>query len=344
MLNKNIFFFRFQNSCLVIFFLFFTGIGVSRGAGSNIEQSKSYGEALCGIQAFVNQGADLLAGRVIEEAKKISKSIVPFGVISYGSNSYGINTGAEVKIDGVEIIAVTGKAFKHEGNKVIIGLFCELGSGNYRTDSKQVNAKGKDEYIGGGLLGRIEVDENNKLLRLTKLPSLYVDGSLRVGNAKVDYDAVSQEEVVYDYSTLYYGLHLGCGCTYEIAKNYELDGYGRYTFTHQAEKEIKLSTSENVDFKEENSHRIRVGVKGKYEEETSEYYAGLAVEQGLDGEVMMNTENMSIVGIKSEGPTGILELGFEVEPMKFLSIGISTEGYLGNREGFLCTVKFSYAI
>jgi hypothetical protein len=60
------------------------------------------------------------------------------------------------------------------------------------------------------LIGNVELGE------CRRVSGLSVEGSVRVGQVKTDYDTTDThnslgiKEVKYDYNALYYGLHIGC--------------------------------------------------------------------------------------------------------------------------------------
>ncbi|MDR0398874.1 MAG: autotransporter outer membrane beta-barrel domain-containing protein [Endomicrobium sp.] len=224
------------------------------------------------------------------------------------------------------------------------------GGGDYKIDPEfvQGEAKGNNDYTGAGLLGKVELGGDRKIA------GLYVDGSVRVGNGKIDYKTsgtwldVPVQELTYDYNALYMGFHLGAGYSYKINNKLEVEGIGRYTFTMQEGKNIKL-VDDNMKFNEVMSHRIRVGGKVKFKVKTKmETYIGIAGEQELDGEVkakaLYNGNEYPIESIKLAGTIGIGEVGLKYGIGNRWNIGISGEGFVGKREGFSGSCWLSYSI
>ncbi|MDR2251532.1 MAG: autotransporter outer membrane beta-barrel domain-containing protein [Endomicrobium sp.] len=323
--------------------------GFSAGGIVLNERSKQYSQGRAVGVAFVNQGGDFLAGKGIEELDNITgEGIVPFGAVEFGKSKYKTGSDANPNIDGYEVLAGIGKNFEYEEDKVVVGVFFEQGGGYYKIDSESVQgeAKGNNSYIGAGLLGKLKLGGDRKIA------GLYVDGGVRVGNGKIDYKTsgewltVPVEELKYDYNALYYGLHLGAGYSYKIDDKVEVEGFGRYTFMMQEGKNIKIE-DDNMKFNEVMSHRIRVGVKGKFKVKTKmEAYIGIAGEQELDGEIKAKAlyNGKEIESLKLAGTIGVGEIGLNYGIGNRWNIGISAEGFVGNREGFLGSCWLSYAI
>jgi hypothetical protein len=298
------------------------------------ERSKQYSQGR-GV-AFVNQGGYFLAGKGIEELEKITgQGIVPFGAVQFGKSKYKTGSDANPNINGYEVLAGIGKNFEYEEDKVVGGVFFEQGGGDYKIDPDfvQGEAKGNNSYIGAGLLGKLNLGGDRKIA------GLYVDGAVRVGNGKIDYRTSGAwldlpQELKYDYNALYYGLHLRAGYSYKIGDKVEVEGIGRYTFMMQEGKNIKL-VDDNMKFNEVMSHRIRVGVKGKFKVKTKmEAYIGIAGEQELDGEIkakaLYNGKEYPIESLKLAGTIGIGEIGLNYGIGNRWNIGISAEGFLGS--------------
>ncbi|MDR2645547.1 MAG: autotransporter outer membrane beta-barrel domain-containing protein [Endomicrobium sp.] len=318
------------------------------------ETSKQYSDGRAAGIAFVNQGGDFLAGRGMGELEKITgEGIVPFGAVSFGENKYK-KIGSYTNINGYGVLAGIGKKFEYGEDKVIGGVLIEHGSGDYKSYNnffvvENKEAKGSSSYTGVGVLGKIELGRDRKIA------GLYVEGAVRVGNEKVDYKTSSQgigldvndQEIKYDYNALYYGFHIGAGYSYKINNKLGLEGHGRYTFMRQEGKDVKL-IDDNARFNEVMSHRIRVGIKGKYEAKANiELYIGMAGEQELDGEIKANAlynKEYPIESIKLGGVTGIGELGLKYSIGNRWKIDISGEGFVGNREGLLGSCRLSYFI
>jgi hypothetical protein len=313
------------------------------------ERSKQYRQGR-GV-AFVNQGGDFLAGRGIEELEKITgEGIVSFGAVQFGKSKYKTGSRENSNINGYEVLAGIGKNFESGEDKIVGGVFFEHGGGDYKSTPELVygeEAKGNNSYIGAGVLGKLKLGEERKI------GGLYVDGAVRVGNGKIDYRtsgewlSVPVEELKYDYNALYYGFHLGAGYSYKINDKLEVEGIGRYSFMMQEGKDIKL-VDDNMKFNEVMSHRIRVGVKGKFKAKTKmEAYIGIAGEQELAGEIkakaLYNGE-YPIESLKLAGTIGIGEVGLKYGIGDRWNIGISGEGFVGKREGFLGSCWLSYSI
>jgi hypothetical protein len=315
-------------------------------------EAKSYIEGVCGALAFVNQGGDIIAEKIMKEAWNniSSERLEAFGGVTYGNIKY--KRGLNVEVKGIGVVAGVGKKKERQG--AAYGVFCEYGNGDYRAQDKfgsvEVEGRGDNGYIGVGVLGRVEIGER---LEERRGDGLYVEGSMRVGSSKVDYKtcdievtgAVERGEVKYNYNTGYVGVHICCGYGYKVSEKTKIEGSGRCKYTLQRGKEIELATKERVKFEEATSNRINIGVKGEYEVKGGiKTYIVLRGEQELNGEVKGKAEGKAIEGVKLEGLTGGGEVGMSMNISEKLMMEIIGECFVGKREGLSGMVKVKYAI
>jgi hypothetical protein len=315
---------------------------------------KSYSEGVCAALAFANQGGDIVSGEAMEEAGNIlGGGVEAFGALRYGSSKY--TRGSNVEVKGIGAVAGVGKRVERKGEKgVIYGVFCEYGDGEYKARNRfrsgEVEGKGGTEYIGLGVLGKIEYGER---LEGKRGEGLYVEGSVRVGVSKVDYKTsdievegeLERKEVKYDYNTQYVGVTVGCGYGYKVSEAIKVEGYGKYKGTWQGGKEIELRSKERITFDGAMSNRIRIGAKVEYEGKSGvKPYIGLGGEEEIGGEIRAKAEGKAIEGVKLEGLTGIGEVGVSVDISEKVKMEVRGECCVGKREGLLGMVKVKYAI
>jgi hypothetical protein len=148
--------------------------------------------------------------------------------------------------------------------RLMLGAFGEYGDGKYNTLDTimknglgDVTSRGIISYVGGGILGRLKID------------NIYVDVSGHAGNSFGDFNSYdmgidAQEEVKYNYEVMYYGTHLGCGYMLKLGNKFSVDVNGKVLLTHQEGKNITLSTQDNVAFSQASLGKIRLGVRSGY--------------------------------------------------------------------------------
>ncbi|MDR1086824.1 MAG: hypothetical protein LBL16_01015 [Endomicrobium sp.] len=320
-------------------------------------EAKSFSEGKIGELVFLNFGSDLIANNGIQEASKVLDLKI-FGAFAGGQSKY--NAGGTINLNNVSLLLGIAKKFKIDRytrtDVITAGIFCEYGNGNYKIkdvlSTREVRSNGDISYIGAGLLGKLDIG---------KIEGLYCQGSVRAGKSKnifnsADIKDIFQKEASYDYDAAYYSCHIGCGYTYNLAENINLEWYSKYTFTHKNEKEVTLSTGEKIDFKGLNSNRIRVGLKGKYEIKrntkstqkhtkwTTNFYTGIMHEQEFQGNINATIQDTyQLEEINLSGATEIGELGFQINVGR-INVDVSGEGFVGKIKGITGMLKLKYSI
>jgi hypothetical protein len=308
-------------------------------------EAKSCSQGVCRALTFTNQGADIIAREGMGEVRILSGKLAAFGAVSYGNSKYGRGC---IDVKGYGVIGGVGKRLgnKQESISKVYGIIFEYGNGEYTAEdmfpSGRVKARGDNEYIGVGILGNIEFEEEG----------LYVNGSVRGGRSKVDYKTLDiwvteavRKEVKFNFPVIYVGAHMECGYGFKVDKNITVAGFGRCTYTWQGGKEIELATKEKIQFYGANSNRIRIGVKGQYEGKgIVKLYIVVGGEQELSGEIKAKAEEQAIANVKLEGLTWIEEVGVNMDISEKLRITVAGEGFFGKREGLSGMLRLKYAI
>jgi hypothetical protein len=318
---------------------------------------KSFSKGNIGELVFLNFGSDLIANNGIQEASKVL-GLKAFGAFAAGQSKY--NIGGTINLNNISSLFGIAKNFKITGASAHIitaGIFCEYGNGNYKIkdiiSTGEVRSNGDISYIGAGLLGKLDIG---------KIEGLYCQGSVRAGKSKNIFnsadirDTFQNKKASYDYDVPYYSCHIGCGYTYKLTENINLEGYSKYIFTHQNEKKAILHTSEEINFKGLNSSRIGVGVKCKYEGKkdkkltqkhtkwTTNFYTGIMHEQEFQGNINATIQDSyQLEEINLSGPTEVGELGVQINVGR-INIDVSGEVFVGKREGISGNVKIKCAI
>ena len=302
------------------------------------KESKALSEGFVSGTALVNQGADMAAGEGMARAVAAGAAGGSFGAI--GGGSVRTNTGSHVDVDGVSLMAGIAGGQQFDAGWLTLGGFVEYGTGSYDTynafSGSAVRGSGDSDYIGAGLLGRME-------FAAVGAGDPYVEGSARAGRATNDYGAdFSGRWSAYESASPYYGLHVGAGYVWHLDERTSLDLSAKYLWTHQEGDTVHLSTGDTVRFEDVDSQRLRIG--GRLSYAFNPYvspYAGAAFEHEFDGKARASTNGIALDAPSLAGNTGILEAGLTLTPSPDLplSLDLGLQGYFGKREGIAGSLK-----
>jgi hypothetical protein len=337
----------------------------------------SQGGAASGL-VFTGQGLDFIADKVLQavcQGCDINSKFVPFALAHCGKTKY--NSDSSVDMEGASLVGGLSKHFMDQ--RIMLGAFGEYGDGKYNTldtimenNLGDIRSRGIMSYVGGGILGRLKID------------NIYVDVSGHAGNSSGDFNSCdmgidAQEEVKYNYEVMYYGAHLGCGYMLKLGNKFSVDVNGKFLLTHQEGKNITLSTQDNIAFSQANLGKIRLGVRSGYkllnvltqysdlEQEhmkevetkakeagvcvedlyTSKYtltpYLGLGYEYEFFGKIEAKSTGLDIPVVDLKGGSAIGEIGVTSTVGQF-NIDCSVFGYKGLRDGVDAMLKVKYYI
>ncbi|MDR3214436.1 MAG: hypothetical protein LBT71_11045 [Azoarcus sp.] len=307
-------------------------------------QTKALSEGFLGGVAFVNQGADLVAGDGVSSLLKQTvgqNNVVGFAALSYGNARY--ETGSHVDVKGYSLLAGAGAGGDFAAGRLNVGAFLEAGDGDYDSHNSftgyaNVKGDGEAEYYGGGVLGRFDFKSG-----------LYTEASLRLGHLKTDFKTnivdVSGTRAKYDTRSNYVSTHLALGYNWALGKATRADVYGKYLWTHQSGDSVSLSTGDPVKFDAVNSQRLRLGGKVTWSASSQvDIFAGAAWEHEFDGDAKAKVYGRSISAPSLEGDSGIGELGVVIRPSinSPLSIAAGVQGYGGDRRGVTGSLQLKY--
>ena len=311
--------------------------------GKVLEQTKSPVETQAATAAFLNSGADMLAGSGIasmSEATSAEDGAI-FGVMGGGSMRY--KTGSYADVKGYNLAMGFGKAVTNSAGRLTFGPFIEYGKGEYTSHlDGGIRGDGNTKYYGVGVLAR---QDNNS--------GVYYEGSLRYGRRDADYgsgDLIgalgSKVASSYDSSSAYYGAHLGIGKVNKLNDTTKADVYAKFMYTHQNGDSVALrgeGAGEVYDFDAVDSTRVRVGARvNKAYNNRGTGYAGLAYEYEFDGEAKATVLGFSTPSPSIKGSSGLLELGYILQPKgaNDPAIDINLQGWGGKKQGFTGNVNF----
>ncbi len=304
------------------------------GTKTASENTKTLSESLLGTVALVNQGTEFIADqgmRAIDEASASSTSV--FGAMHGGSSRY--ETGSHIDLDSVSLMA--GAAAKPAANTTLAG-FIEAGWGNSKSHVSGAKGSGEHEYYGVGIAGKYNFDN-----------PFYVDGSIRLGVAKTDFDGrYSGDKAHYKNESFYTAAHIGGGYVFNIADKTDLDLYGRYAVTWLDGDDVRLHDKENTKFHMGSSttHALRGGLRFTGEvTDTLKWKAGLAYEHIFNGDAKGSINNLSLDTPSLQGNTAIGELGITMKPSANSpwTFDLTAKGYAGDRRGGAGSISAKYA-
>ena len=303
-------------------------------------RAKSLPEGRIGGAAFVNQGADMVAGMGMERALAAAQSGVNgFGGISGGKIRH--KSGSHVDVKGVNLLLGAATNLPNSAGNLMLGGFFEAGWGNYDSFNSftngNVKASGDNRYYGAGVLARQDFASK-----------LYVEGSARAG--KLDNDYASSDLVdgfgntaSYKLNKAYYGLHLGVGYQLPVGTG-EVDFSAKYLFTQQKGGDTVVA-GDTYSFKSINSQRSRLGAMYKHPlNANATLKLGAAWEHEFDGKAKASVHGVNLATPEIKGSSAVLEAGISYKPQanSKLSIEAGVQGYAGKRQGATGNVAVKY--
>jgi hypothetical protein len=303
---------------------------------------KALSEGYVAASAFLNRGSDLLVGDGIPQAvfSAAEAGLSFFSAVSYGHSRH--DTGSHIDVDGLSLLLGASYGADVSVGRFTFGAFFELGDGRYDsyndfTSYGDVNGSGDTDYVGGGLLARLDFGKSDSGFT-------YAEATFRAGRVSVDFE--SDDIGIgyrYDLDSTYYGFHVGLGHVFNITDATTLDLYGKWLFTHRGGNDF-IAYGDNIRFDDVNSHRLRAGVKLTTEvNEMFKVYYGAAYEHELDGKARAWVRNLPVAVPELKGGTGIGELGLAVTAAEGLTLDIGVRGYVGTRRGINGTMNLTYS-
>jgi len=324
--------------------LYATATSLQSGGGDSNPQAKALLEGRMASTAQLSQGADLLTSQGIANARdSLGTNKVPSGFFAMSGSHNQYQTGSHVDVNGFSLVAGVGKQNAVKNGTLLSGLFLEYGRGNYSTYNSFVNlpsarGDGDTHYFGGGYLARSQKSDGE-----------YLEGSVRAGRASTafhsgDLSAALGQNVAYDISSPYYGLHIAFGKEKEIGQNRTLDTYIKGIWTHQNASSATV-TGDPIHFDAVNSNRWQLGMKlmRKVNEQTT-VRTGLAYQYEFDGKARGTAYGMSIDAPSLKGGSAIVELGVTVgrKNNKNHFFDLSLQGFAGKVKGIAGNVEVNW--
>ena len=292
------------------------------------ERSKSFVETRTGASAFLNDGADFMAGAGLDAAKaEAARAAAAPGGAAYGlwagmgGGALRHNTGSYVEMKGWNLGVGWARENAVPVGTLTFGPFLEYGRGSYDSYLDDgIHGDGTSSYIGAGVMAE-----------LAMRGGVRVDGALRAGRTKSDYTGLAS----YDISNAYYGIQVGAGKGFRVSEAAAVSAYVRYTYTHTAGASAHLSTGETYEFDAVNSHRVRLGTRWTHGDTAhTQLYAGLAWEYEFDGAAHASYQGDRTPSPSLKGGSALLELGYRFAPKSSrVNYDLHLNGWQGKREG-----------
>lgn len=242
--------------------------------------------------------------------------VISFANISGFSSNYD---NGNVDADGFNAIAGFAKSYDNS----LLGAFLEYGYAKFDGDINSAKSDGRTKAIGVGALAKYNLDNN-----------IYIDGHLRVGKNKTDYNSVFKTlgEVSYKTSAMYYGVGVGIGYLANIGA-VGLDSKLGYSFTHVKDDEVEIN-KEKIKFNSINSNRVKFDTVISYNEfEKFAPYINAKLEYEFDGDSKLQTiQQPNGINLSQKGFSGGAGLGVKFTPSKASVINIEANQIVGKRD------------
>jgi hypothetical protein len=257
------------------------------------------------------------------------------------------DTGSYVDARYFNMMAgVTNADTWKNGSVFTKGLFVESGWGSYKTfnnfsDVADIRADGHGNYMGGGILARLDRSSGS-----------YVEGSLHAGHLNTTYGSndflhAYGERASYETGSAYYSAHLGIGKIKKLSDETSLDLYGKYFWTHLPSRSADV-LGDHFDFDSTSSNRLRLGARWTRSDKAyrGETYFGVAVEREFSGTQAGTTAGFDMLAPSLKGTSGLLEVGWRSILSKDHTFGsdIGILGHIGKRRGIGGSLQFKWLL
>jgi len=180
------------------------------------------------------------------------------------------------------------------------------------------------------------------IAKQTNHNNFYYEDSLRGGRIKNDY--ASDGGSSYDVKSNYFAAHLGAGKILELKNKDSVDVYGKLFYTRQNGADTTLA-GYKLSLNTVNSFRTRLGARYNHRlTEFSTIYGGLAWQYEFSGKAEAVYDGTATPTPSVKGSTGIMELGWKVNPNKNdkFEIDLGLKGYTGVQRGVGANAVFNW--
>ncbi|MDR1311899.1 MAG: autotransporter outer membrane beta-barrel domain-containing protein, partial [Burkholderiaceae bacterium] len=214
------------------------------------------------------------------------------------------------------------------------GVFAEGGIGSYDSYSRFGWGDGDTWHYGIGAFAKH-----------TFTNSLYLEGSVRAGRAKTDFDGKgSIADLHYNSEGNYWGAHAGVGVDYPITKVASVDTYAKLLWTHQDSDTVTTRAKERLSFDSADSLRSRLGTRYRHRvEENLRAHVGVGWEYEFDGKERAKLDGTKIAHEpETQGHSALVEAGIEWRATKSWSVNANATAMGGQRKGITGYAQATY--
>lgn len=307
------------------------------------QRLKSIVETQAAAATVLNSGADLMTGDGFHQAKVAADTTAgkfsPFAAM--GGSKLRAKSGSYVDTKGYGVNVGFAREVKKGSKTYLFAPVVEYGRGSY--DSYQDNglkADGKSKFWGVGMLGR-----------QTNSHGLYVEGSLRTGKLKSDYNGQLSNVTRADYESdsKYWGAHIGCGMVKKFNGGNSLDTYAKFFYSRQDGDKVKVNLNggartDEITFDAVESQRLRLGTRLSHQlGESNSIYVGAAYQYEAEGDARAFYNGSETATPSVKGSSGLFELGWQMTPGNSpVAIDLGVNGWIGKQRGVTGKLGFKY--
>ena len=308
--------------------------------------SRTFVEGRLASFSFMNQGTDFIAGQGIASALSAATgNPEDWGIFTTASTlntQYATSNGSDGKIeyDGISTLYGVAKTLALYDGDFLMGGFFEMGMANLGATNKfqtvnDIHTNGSGTYYGGGVLGRYDSSLG-----------IYAEAFVRAGVLESEYD-IADIRFATEHKNFTPYLSSGLNLGYQLAntsKSQMLDLYSRYSF---ALLQSEDATIDDMDYQFETimSHQVRLGARYTYSpNDFISPYIGAAWQYEFDGDAnAVVRDQYKLTSPSLTGNTGVFEIGTNLSaPNAPVSLNLSVEGYVGQREGMAGVCRLVY--
>ena len=312
------------------------------------ERTKSLPETRIEMTSVINNGADFLVSRGLDQAAiaaetddiyigKGARIYVPFAAI--GGGSLKVDSGSNLDSRFYNIDLGLARKLPNSRGTLLLGPVFEYGRGGYDSylDSG-VHGWGDCNYFGGGFFAK----QSNK-------DGFYYEGSLRVGQVKADYmgNLATGLNAWFDTKSTYLAAHAKVGKIFTLKNADTVNAYFKYLYSRIGSDDVTVGStmnSENYHFDPVTSHRLQLGFRYTHVlNKMSNLYGGLAWQYEFDGEARAAYNGVNTPSPSLKGSSGLLEIGWQVKPSTApVTLDLGLTGWFGKQQGVTGGLKVDW--
>lgn len=282
----------------------------------------------------VNGGQSFIEEGISSKLKEGKYGPTFFMAAKAGTEKY--KTGSHVNTDIINGVVGIGNIMEMANGDLGYMAFYEYGKGNYKVKNSAGREGDGDIRYHGLAFGTKYRFKND----------YYIEGSARGGHVKNHANDVLSDGIgnsySYDTSSHYLGGHFGVGKVVKLSHDMNLDGYGKFMYSHIAKDDFNIGDEYKLDAVE--SKILKVGAKLTQKFNSLELQYGLGLEHEFDGKAKGYVEGIAIESASIKGTSGVFEIGMKLmpSPESAWEFGAGIKGYVGKHRGLRGDLAISY--